>query len=100
MGNGDDNVLALLNKIEDNLADLLKTIKKINYVENGSLVQSTRKVLWVNLFAGMIKGFGFAVGATILGALLLMLLFRLADLNLPLVGEFIAKMVKIVQNHL
>ena len=100
MDNKDEDVLVLLSKVENNLADLLKYVKRINLAENGTKGQSTRRMLWINLFAGMTKGFGFAIGATVLGALLLMFLFRLADLNLPVVGEFIAKMVRIVQNHL
>ncbi|NMB38989.1 MAG: hypothetical protein GX994_05375, partial [Firmicutes bacterium] len=51
-------------------------------------------------FAGLVRGFGLAVGFTAVGALFLYILGKLASLNLPIVGEFIADIAQIVQEKL
>jgi hypothetical protein len=54
----------------------------------------------INFVGGLFRGLGMAVGFTILGAIVLMLLRRLMYLNLPIIGDFIADIVRIVQEHL
>lgn len=41
-----------------------------------------------------------AVGFTILGAMLVIMLQRLASRNLPVIGDFLAQIVSIVQRRL
>ena len=43
---------------------------------------------------------GMAVGFTLLGAVLVILLQRLAQQNLPVIGDFLAQIVTIVQRRL
>lgn len=54
----------------------------------------------VQLLLGLARGVGTAVGFTILGALLLLVLQRLAQQNLPVIGNFLADIVTFVQNRL
>ena len=56
-----------------------------------------KRMLLSNLALGVAKGLGMAVGFTILGAVLFMLLKRVATANLPIIGEFIAQIVDIVE---
>jgi len=64
------------------------------------LIDEPFRLLYVNFAAGLARGLGMAVGFTLLGALFLYFLFLIAELNLPLIGEFIARVVRIVQQHL
>ena len=48
----------------------------------------------------MARGFGMAVGFTLLGAMLIYILQKIMILRLPLIGEFIAEIVNIVQQRL
>ncbi len=50
--------------------------------------------------SGLARGIGFSVGFTILGALLLYLLRNMAMANLPVIGRFIAQIVRIVERSL
>jgi hypothetical protein len=56
--------------------------------------------LWLNFIGGVARGFGIAVGFTILGAIVLYILQKLVVLNLPLIGSIIADIVKIVNQKL
>ena len=55
--------------------------------------KSTRRVFGRNLLYGMARGLGFTLGFSILGALAMMVLSRLAARNVPLIGEFLAEVL-------
>lgn len=59
-----------------------------------------RRMLWLNFLAGLARGFGIAVGLTIVAAVFLSFLGRLAALNLPVIGQFIAEIVRLVNAQL
>jgi hypothetical protein len=50
----------------------------------------------MNLVAGLFRGLGMAVGFTILGAAVVYFLQQLAYRNLPVIGGFIAEIIRIV----
>lgn len=77
-----------------NVADQLERAKLGNYVD---LMQSPGRMIVLNLFAGIARGLGVAIGFTILGAIVIYLLQRLVILNLPIIGGFISEVVKLVQ---
>jgi len=84
----------LLQKIEA-LSLHMEKMKLAEYVQ---LLENLPRLLWINFISGVIRGVGMAVGFTLLGAFLLYLLGRMVDL--PLIGSFIAEIVKIVQFQL
>lgn len=61
------------------------------------LTDSKRRLFIINFIAGLGKGFGQAIGFTILAALVLALLFSWVDL--PIIGRYIAKLLNIVQEY-
>ncbi len=93
-------VVDVLQRINGRVEDLSDRVEEIGIEDYFDLLKSPRRLLFTNFVLGLARGLGFAVGATILGAIFLMVLFRLADLNLPVIGEFIARMVRIVQDFL
>jgi hypothetical protein len=54
----------------------------------------------LNFAAGLARGLGLAVGFSILGALVILVLRRLVVLNLPLIGDFIAELIKLVNRSM
>lgn len=50
--------------------------------------------------SGVMRGLGFSMGFTILGAILLNVLRNIALANLPIIGRFLAELVRIVENNL
>lgn len=92
---------------EDSKKDISELRSEVEYlatIVHGSLfteyldlVKDTRKLLRMNFILGLARGFGMAIGFTILGALVFYLLTQIVVLNLPLISDFIAEIVKLVQ---
>jgi len=83
-----------LEKKLDQLAVYMEKMKLVEYIE---ILNSPRRLIWINFIAGIARGFGIAVGFTLLGAIAFIILQRLVGLDLPLVGDFIAELLKYVQ---
>ncbi len=63
-------------------------------------VDDRKRMFWSNFWGGVARGVGMAVGFTILGAVLVMILQDLARHNLPLIGDALAEIVQVVQRRL
>ncbi len=83
----------LLKQIED----LNKNLLESNLIEIAQLVGNRKKLLWTNLISGIARGIGIGIGVTIITAILVILLQKLVTLNIPVIGEYIADIVEIVQ---
>jgi hypothetical protein len=59
-----------------------------------------KKIIKTGLLVGIARGLGGAIGFTILGALLMMLLKNIAVSNLPVLSRLIADLVRMVENNL
>lgn len=86
-----------LEKKIDLLSAKLENIKINSYIE---LMQDTKKLLLKNFLAGISKGIGMAVGFTILGAVLILILEKIVALNIPIIGKFVSDIVQIVEINL
>ena len=82
------------------LVELNHTMERLCTALGIPQVYSRRKMLWHSLLSGMARGLGYAVGFTILGALLISLLTFLAKQNLPVISAFIARIVQMVQSYM
>ncbi len=90
----------ITNKIMERLDKISDHIHGITMAEYHEMIKSPHRMILVNFVAGLARGLGIAVGATFLGGIFLVVLFRVGQLNLPLIGEFIARVIKIVQTYL
>ena len=63
-------------------------------------VHDWRKRLFFDFLSGIARGVGFSIGFSILGALLLYVLRNMALSNLPVIGQFVAQLVRIVESNL
>lgn len=83
-----------LKKTAKELVDRLESMRIAEYLD---LLQKPSRIIYLNFLAGVAKGFGIAVGATIVFALLIEILSRLLVLNLPVIGDFIIEIMKIIE---
>ncbi|HKM16726.1 MAG: hypothetical protein GX228_06150 [Firmicutes bacterium] len=90
----------LIESVINKLEKLAQAMEKASVAEYVELYRHPRRLLYLNFISGIARGFGLAVGFTAVGALFLYLMGRLAALNLPIVGEFIAEITRIVQEEL
>ena len=88
------------NRLEELIQRLIRTLERANIEEYMRYSTSGRRQLLVNFMGGLARGFGMAVGFTILGALMIMLLSRLVELNIPIIGNVLAQITRIVLERL
>jgi len=88
---------SLLGSLNHRAARLLQEIDKFNIAEYMVLLNNPRRFFWLNFLGGLGRGFGAALGATLLAGIAIFVLQRIVVLNLPVIGDFIAEIVKIVQ---
>lgn len=78
----------------------LRALEQLQLTDYLRYVQDTRRLMRTQFVSGLFRGMGMAVGFTILGAVLVVLLQALAQRNLPVIGDFLAQIVAIVQSRL
>lgn len=81
-------------------AQLTQTLEKASIAEYVKFLESPRRLIFANFLAGLARGFGIAVGLTLVGALFLYILGKIAALNLPIIGQFVADIARIVRYEL
>jgi hypothetical protein len=75
-------------------------LERANLAEFMQLIQNPVRLIFLNFLSGLARGFGIAIGLTIIASLFLVFLTRLASLNLPIIGKVIAELVRIVNQQL
>jgi hypothetical protein len=87
----------LLAQEMDRLSARLERAKIAEYVD---LLNRPLSLVWRNFVGGMARGIGIAIGFTFFAATILYVLQMLGKLNLPIIGDYIADIVRIVQRQL
>lgn len=94
---GKRGILAAINKKIDRISLNMEKYKFVDYVY---YLEHPKKMLFSNFIGGLARGFGIAIGFTLLGAVVIYILQIVVRWKLPLIGEFISEIVKIVQHTL
>lgn len=79
---------------------LASYLDRMNFGKYVELMQKPRRVFLINFLGGIGRGFGMAIGFTLLGFIAVYVLNKLNLLNLPVIGEFIAQLMRYVENSL
>jgi hypothetical protein len=83
----------------EKVQDLIMAMEKANIAEWTELYRKPVRLIYLNFLAGVARGVGIAIGFTILGALVIYIIKELALLNLPVIGKYIAEIVRLVQQQ-
>jgi hypothetical protein len=75
-------------------------MERAKIAEYVDLLNRPFSLIWRNLLGGTARGIGIAIGFTIFAATILYVLQLLGALNLPIIGDYIAQIVKVVQHQL
>lgn len=86
-----------INLLEKSIEQLNKVIQEGNFVELSYLLGNKKEMFIRNFFAGIARGVGIGIGVTIITAILVIILQKIVTLNIPIIGEYIADIVEIVQ---
>lgn len=79
------------------LEKLVHHLESLRIAEYMDLLERPAKLILINFIAGLARGLGIAIGATVVFAVLLNFLHSLILLNLPFIGDLIAEIVHIVE---
>ena len=85
------------NILENTINNLNKTFEESNLIELSYLIGNKKEIIKRNLLAGISRGVGIGIGVTVITAVLVMILQKIVTLNIPVIGEYIADIVEIVQ---
>ena len=83
--------------IEKSIENLSNMLQEGNYLEWAYLFGNKKEIIKRNLLAGIARGVGIGIGVTIITAVLVILLQKIVTLNIPVIGEYIADIVEIVE---
>ncbi|MDF2590680.1 MAG: hypothetical protein K0S75_146 [Clostridia bacterium] len=89
-----------VNELEGRVEKISLMLEKAKIGDYVSMMAKPKRMIFNNFIAGLARGFGMAIGFTILGAIVVYLLRQSVFLNIPIIGSFIAEIVKIVQDNL
>ncbi|ARU63933.1 hypothetical protein CBW65_16215 [Tumebacillus avium] len=92
----EDKVSVLSEQIER----LAIHMEKANFADYVKMLHRPRRMMFYSLLSGIARGVGLGVGFSVIGATLVYLLQKLQLLGLPLIGDYIAELVRIVQSNL
>lgn len=79
---------------------LAREMEKSRIAEYTQLLHSPWRLIWLNIISGIARGVGIALGFTFFAATIIYVLQMLGALNLPIIGDYIADIVRIVQHQL
>ncbi|WP_213506337.1 DUF5665 domain-containing protein [Paenibacillus faecis] len=77
-----------------------RQLEKSKIAEYTELLNRPWRLILLNLLSGTARGVGIAIGFTFFAATIIYILQVLGALNLPIIGDYIADIVRIVQRQL
>jgi len=77
------------------LEELSIKMDNMRVAEYLALVTRPGRLIWMNFLLGLARGLGMGIGVTVLVALLLYMMR--SWVNLPVIGKWIAELVKIIE---
>lgn len=89
-----------LNALYRMTTSLAQQMEKSRISEYTELLYSPFRLIWLNILSGVARGLGIALGFTFFAATIIYVLQVLGALNLPIIGDYIADIVRIVQHQL
>lgn len=87
-------------KTIERLERLLHDLERMQLEDYLNYVSDRRKLVLNNFVIGLARGLGATLGVALLGTLVVALLQRLVEVNIPVIGDFLADMVRVVQARL
>jgi hypothetical protein len=90
----------IVEELSESVKALSENIQKMRLAEYLEMLEHPRRLFYINFLLGIARGFGSAIGFTILAGMVLYIMQKIVVLNMPIIGSFIANIVEIVQREL
>lgn len=76
---------------------LINTLERMELGRYVEYVSNRRRMVWTNLLYGALRGFGFSLGFTVLGAIAIAVLRRFYEIHMPEISGFIAEVIHAIE---
>lgn len=76
---------------------LTDTLERMHLDEYLEYVSNRKRMIASNMLYGMVRGLGFTLGFTVLGALVIVLLKNVVLKNIPIISDFIAEVIHAIE---
>ncbi|MFZ5966300.1 MAG: DUF5665 domain-containing protein [Bacillota bacterium] len=86
-----------MDDFEKRIEKLALNMERAKIAEYVEIMNNPRKLLYTNFIGGLARGLGTAIGLTVLAAILFYILRQ--TVNLPLIGQYIADLLNIIDNY-
>ncbi len=78
------------------LVERLEAMRIADYLE---LLERPRRLVVTNFVAGIARGLGFAIGTTIVFAIVVEVLRRIIMINIPLISDYLVDIIRLIELH-
>jgi len=89
-----------LRRVNKKIDRINQKLEKSNIFEWSYIMGNKKEIIKRNLIAGIFRGVGIGIGVTVISAVIIYILQKIIRLNIPIVGDYIADIVSIVQKNL
>ena len=89
-----------LKGINKKIDEINQKLEKSNILEWSYIMGSKKEIIKRNILAGIFRGVGIGIGVTIVSAVIIYILRKIIMLNIPVIGDYIADIVSIVQKNI
>ena len=79
---------------------LINTLERMELGRYVEYVSNRRRMVWTNLLYGMLRGLGFSLGFTVLGAIAVAVLRQIFESRMPEISGFIAEVVNAIEERM
>ncbi|MBC8078884.1 MAG: hypothetical protein H7X86_00960 [Gorillibacterium sp.] len=90
----------LLYDMNERIKKVAANMERVQISDYMQLMNRPWRLIFNNLIGGLARGVGIAIGVTLFTSTIIYLLQMLGALNLPIIGDYIAKVVEVVQSEL
>lgn len=87
-----------MKSLSEKIDKINETLQKSNIIEMSYILGNKKEILKRNLIAGISRGVGIGIGVTIVTAVIIYILQKIILLNIPIIGDYVADIVQIVEN--
>ncbi len=84
-------------KLERKLERLANRLEAMRIAEYLDLLENPKKLIGKNFIAGIARGVGFAVGTTIIFAIIVEVLRRIVLMKIPLIGDYLLEIIRLIE---
>lgn len=89
-----------LDAVEERLVKISNDMERTQIADYINLMDRPMKLIWRHFIGGIARGVGSALGWIFFATTLIIILQKLGALNLPIIGDYIADIVRIVQKQM